>query len=65
MVSSMSHCRNFSPSLISIHSGTIKNDWADTHKQYSVLEQHCLFWDRDGDGYIWPLDTYRGFHELG
>lgn len=51
--------------LISIHPGTTKNDWADNHKQYSVLEQHCLFWDRDGDGYVWPLDTYRGFHELG
>ncbi|KAJ9117907.1 hypothetical protein QFC20_000188 [Naganishia adeliensis] len=45
--------------------GTTKNDWADNHKQYSVLEQHCLVWDRDGDGYIWPIDTYRGFHELG
>ncbi|KAI7978606.1 hypothetical protein EIK77_006941 [Talaromyces pinophilus] len=26
---------------------------------------HVMFWDRDMDGHIWPLDTYRGFRELG
>lgn len=29
------------------------------------MQQHCIYWDRDRDGVIWPLDTWRGFRELG
>ncbi|EXJ69905.1 uncharacterized protein A1O5_06978 [Cladophialophora psammophila CBS 110553] len=39
--------------------GTVKNGWAEKHQHQTVLEQHCSFFDPDGDGIIWPSDTYR------
>ncbi|KAK5200269.1 hypothetical protein LTR99_009067 [Exophiala xenobiotica] len=33
--------------------------------QLTALQQHVLFWDRDNDGIIHPLDVYTGFRELG
>ncbi|KAL2109604.1 hypothetical protein VUR80DRAFT_2278 [Thermomyces stellatus] len=35
------------------------------YQDYSILQQHVMFWDRDNDGVIWPWDTYVGFRELG
>jgi len=45
--------------------GTTQGNWAKEHEGMSTLEQHCLFFDRDRDGVIWPVDTFTGFHELG
>lgn len=39
--------------------------WAEAHTRQTVLQQHCDYFDTDGDGVIWPLDTYRGFYALG
>ncbi|KAL4994230.1 Caleosin related protein-domain-containing protein [Aspergillus recurvatus] len=33
--------------------------------EFTPLQQHVLFWDRDRDGQIYPYDTYRGFRDLG
>ncbi|KAF9319227.1 hypothetical protein BGZ91_004985 [Linnemannia elongata] len=45
--------------------GTLNENWAEQHSHKTVLQQHCSFFDSDGDGVIWPLDTFRGFHALG
>ncbi|RDW72758.1 uncharacterized protein DSM5745_07930 [Aspergillus mulundensis] len=33
--------------------------------EFTPMQQHVLFWDRDRDGQIYPSDTYRGFRDLG
>ncbi|KAL4933012.1 caleosin family protein [Aspergillus undulatus] len=35
------------------------------YHEFTPMQQHILFWDRDGDNQIYPWDTYRGFRELG
>ncbi|KAF5259619.1 hypothetical protein FOXYS1_9768 [Fusarium oxysporum] len=45
--------------------GTTDDDWADRHSDQTVLQQHCDFFDKDHDGVIWPLDTFKGFYRLG
>jgi len=40
-------------------------EYSRKFQEYTVLQQHVLFWDRDGDGEIWPWHTYVGFRELG
>ncbi|EXJ60691.1 hypothetical protein A1O7_04844 [Cladophialophora yegresii CBS 114405] len=48
----------YAPTSESPH-GTVKDDWAEKHQHQTVLEAHCSFFDPDGDGVIWPIDTYR------
>jgi len=55
---------NIAPSTESPH-GTMQGDWAAKHRHQTVLQQHCDFFDADGDGIIWPSDTFRGFRKLG
>ncbi|KAF9922934.1 hypothetical protein BGZ67_010188 [Mortierella alpina] len=45
--------------------GTTKNNWAARHTGQTVLQQHCAFFDSDGDGIIWPRDTFCSFYALG
>ncbi|KAJ3370652.1 hypothetical protein GGF31_003966 [Allomyces arbusculus] len=41
--------------------GTHNSYLADTYPNLSVLQQHVKFFDRDDDGMISMLDTFRGF----
>ncbi|KAK5125000.1 hypothetical protein LTR85_001190 [Meristemomyces frigidus] len=45
--------------------GTQEDDWAERHKHMTVVQQHCSYWDKDGDGIIWPQDTFRGVRAWG
>lgn len=45
--------------------GTTENDYAAKRQDRTVLQQHCEYWDPDGDGIIWPQDTYVGCRKWG
>ncbi|GAA5843257.1 hypothetical protein JCM11251_002264 [Rhodosporidiobolus azoricus] len=45
--------------------GTTAGGYAEKHKNEPVLKQHVAFFDKDGDNILWPLDTWRGFREMG
>ncbi|KAK4623758.1 Peroxygenase [Fulvia fulva] len=45
--------------------GTTEAHWAEKHQKQSVLQQHCAYFDQDGDGVIWPSDTYNACRKWG
>ncbi|TDZ40817.1 putative peroxygenase 3 [Colletotrichum trifolii] len=40
-------------------------EYSDKYSEYTVLQQHVLFWDRNNDGVITPIDVWVGFRDLG
>jgi len=50
------------PTTESPHGST---SWAAQHSDKTVVEQHAVYFDRDGDGIVWPVDTYRGCRDFG
>lgn len=45
--------------------GTLEADWAKRHKNLTAVQQHCLYFDQDGDGVIWPQDTFIACRKWG
>ncbi|GAA6025267.1 hypothetical protein JCM10207_009017 [Rhodosporidiobolus poonsookiae] len=45
--------------------GTTQGGYAKKHADKPVLKQHVIFFDKDEDNILWPLDTWRGFREMG
>jgi hypothetical protein len=43
----------------------IESGSAYKHQQGTYLQQHCAYFDPDGDGVIWPWNTYRGCRNFG
>ncbi|EPT05018.1 hypothetical protein FOMPIDRAFT_1112850 [Fomitopsis schrenkii] len=55
---------NLAPSLECPY-GTQDSGWAENHSNQTVLQQHCAYFDPDGDGVVWPHNTYHAFRNLG
>ncbi|KAK5216429.1 hypothetical protein LTR47_008662 [Exophiala xenobiotica] len=45
--------------------GTVEGGFAARNKHRTVVQQHCDYFDPDGDGVIWPSDTYHGCRKFG
>lgn len=45
--------------------GTTQDDWAKTHQNKTIMQQHVEYFDPDNDGIIWPTDTYKSFAAWG
>ncbi|EFQ29661.1 hypothetical protein CGRA01v4_14953 [Colletotrichum graminicola] len=53
---------NFAPSVDKPH-GSV--EYSEKYNNYTVLQQHVMFWDRNNDGVITPIDVWVGFRDLG
>ncbi|KAI9372208.1 Caleosin related protein-domain-containing protein [Aspergillus egyptiacus] len=64
-VSAASHITNPGAARCTVIEGDDSDGSMKRFKDYTPMQQHILFWDRDADGKIYPYDTYVGFRQLG
>lgn len=46
-------------------SGEVDESYAHKYEDGTALQKHAAYFDPDGDGIIWPWDTYRGCRNYG
>ncbi|KAL4868384.1 hypothetical protein BDV12DRAFT_102878 [Aspergillus spectabilis] len=60
-----SHAANPGVARTNVVEGEDSPESMKEDSEFTPMQQHILFWDRDRDGQIYPYDTYIGFRDLG
>ncbi|XP_033132096.1 probable peroxygenase 7 isoform X1 [Brassica rapa] len=62
---SYSNSKERAVNIINIFLGLCYVEGESGEEGYTALEKHVAFFDRNGDGVIYPWETYHGFRALG
>ncbi|KAL9225525.1 hypothetical protein vseg_001435 [Gypsophila vaccaria] len=51
--------------MVASDTDNVSGTWSHKHNNMSVMQQHVAFFDQNDDGIIYPLETLKGFRDLG